>query len=178
MHNAQLHSGWAVMLNVDVVGYSALMARDEVGTTLALLRTMSQVEQAVRRFGGRVIDQPGDNLMAEFAEESAAFACALSLQRGCEARNRALPSALRMQLRIGIDSGPVLRQRGKVWGQTVNVSARLQSMSEAGGVLVSGASASRMSSAIFGSRECSESIYHLRHIPGPVPALQWRAGSM
>jgi class 3 adenylate cyclase/TolB-like protein/tetratricopeptide (TPR) repeat protein len=128
----------AAILAADVVDYSRLMGADEAGTLAALKSRRALFEELVREFDGREFGSVGDSLMAEFASAVNAVACALEIQRRVEAGHASLPRAARMQLRIGVNLGDVIEEKGSVFGDAVNVAARLQALAKPGGVLISG----------------------------------------
>ena len=129
----------AAILAADVVGYSRLMELDESGT-LALLKTRRKevLEPAVARHKGRIFKFTGDGVMVEFASAVDAVECAVDLQRAMEAANAGQPEERRIVLRIGINLGDVIAEGGDLYGDGVNIAARLEAMAEPGGVLVSG----------------------------------------
>lgn len=128
----------AAILAADVVDYSRLMGADEAGTLAALRARRATFEELVREFDGRVFGSVGDSLMAEFASAVNAVSCALAIQERIGGENAALPAVVRMQLRIGVNLGDIIKEKGSVFGDTVNVAARLQALAKPGGVLISG----------------------------------------
>lgn len=129
----------AAILAADVVDYSRLMGADEAGTLAALKARRSLFEELVREYDGREFGSVGDSLMAEFASAVNAVLCALAIQERVAGENAALPAAARMQLRIGVNLGDVIEEQDSVFGDAVNVAARLQALAKPGGVLISGA---------------------------------------
>ena len=129
----------AAILAADVVGYSRLMGRDEPGT-LARLKAHRQecVAPLVARHGGRVVNQPGDSILCAFASVVEAVACAAAIQAGMAGREGDLPAAKRIKFRIGVNVGDVLVEGEEIYGDGVNVAARLEGVAEPGGVCVSG----------------------------------------
>jgi adenylate cyclase len=127
----------AAILSADVAGYSRLMQDDERAT----VRTLTEYRQVffdhVARHRGRVVDAPGDNLLAEFASPVEAVAAASEVQAELARRNGGLPEHRRMHFRIGINLGDVLEKDGALYGDGVNVAARLESLAEPGGLLIS-----------------------------------------
>ena len=135
--NGTVERRLAALLSSDVVGYSRLMAADEVGTLRAVTACREQVSVLVRGHGGRVVDAPGDNLLAEFPAASRAAECALAIQRAMRERNAPLPEAQHMQLRIGLHLGEVLVEGERIYGDGVNVAARLEALAPPGGLACS-----------------------------------------
>lgn len=129
----------AAILAADVVDYSRLMGADEAGTLAALKARRSLFEEQVREFDGREFGSVGDSLMAEFQSAVNAVSCALAIQERIAGENAPLPAARRMMLRIGVNLGDVIEEHGSVFGDAVNVAARLQALAKPGGVLISGA---------------------------------------
>jgi class 3 adenylate cyclase/TolB-like protein/tetratricopeptide (TPR) repeat protein len=129
----------AAILAADVVEYSRLMATDEPGTLAALRARRALFADQVAEFGGREFGSVGDSLMAEFPSAVNAVAAALAIQEAVAAGNAALPPAQRMMLRIGVNLGDVIEEKGGFFGDAVNVAARLQALAKPGGVLISGA---------------------------------------
>ncbi|MBW2233926.1 MAG: adenylate/guanylate cyclase domain-containing protein, partial [Deltaproteobacteria bacterium] len=127
------------ILSADVVGYSRLMAADEEQTLRTIVAYREQLGVLVRQHRGRVVDAPGDNLLAEFPSALDATRCALEIQRVVGARNDPVPDERRMTFRIGIHLGDVLVEEGRLYGDGVNIAARLESLAEAGGVCISAA---------------------------------------
>ena len=127
------------ILSADAVGYSRLMAADEEQTLRTIVAYREQLGVLVRQHRGRVVDAPGDNLLAEFPSALDATRCALEIQRVVGARNDPVPDERRMTFRIGIHLGDVLVEEGRLYGDGVNIAARLESLAEAGGVCISAA---------------------------------------
>ncbi|MGE3667910.1 MAG: adenylate/guanylate cyclase domain-containing protein, partial [Steroidobacteraceae bacterium] len=129
----------AAILAADVAGYTRLMSTDDEGTLTTLKARREIFDQLVGEFDGRVFGSVGDSLMAQFQSAVNAVRCAQAIQHAILEANAPLPPADRMQLRIGIDLGDVIEDGGTLYGDGVNVAARLQALAEPGGILVSGA---------------------------------------
>jgi adenylate cyclase len=128
----------AAILAADVVGYSRLMGLDEEGTLATLTAHLAEmVEPCIAEHRGRVVKTTGDGLLAEFASVVDAVECAIAVQDGMRDRNGAVPEDRRMKFRIGVNLGDVIVQDDDVFGDGVNVAARLEGLAEAGGVCVS-----------------------------------------
>ena len=135
-------------LNADISGYSRLIAED-VGETVLILETLQAVMGAViAKHGGRVVDVVGDNMLAEFDTVSGAVRCGVEMQRELEARNAALPARRRFRFRIGIELGDVLALRGRLYGNCVNVAARVQQIARPGSVYLTGAAYDEVEGAV------------------------------
>jgi len=128
----------AAILSADVEGYSRLMGEDELATVRALTAHREMIAATVARHGGRVVDSPGDNVLAEFPSVVDAVQCAVTIQRELRSRNADLPPQRQMRFRIGINLGDVIVQGDRLYGDGVNIAARLESLAEGGGICVSG----------------------------------------
>jgi adenylate cyclase len=128
----------AAILSADVKGYSRLMGEDEVATIRTLTAYRQVIATLVQQHRGRVVDSPGDNLLAEFASAVEAVQCAVEIQQALQVRNADLPTSRRMEFRIGINLGEVVVERERLYGEGVNIAARLESLAPAGGICVSG----------------------------------------
>ena len=124
--------------SADVAGYSRLMGDDEEATVHTLTRYREVMSDHMRQHRGRVVDSPGDNLLAEFASVVDALRCAWDVQQELANRNAELPENRRMHLRIGINLGDVIEENGRLYGDGVNIAARLESLADPGRVKVSG----------------------------------------
>jgi adenylate cyclase len=128
----------AAILSADVKSYSRLMGEDEEWT----LRTLNAYREVMRglihQHRGRVIDTAGDSVLAEFASVVDAVQCAVEIQQVLRAKNAMLPENRRMEFRIGINLGDVIEEGEKIYGDGVNIAARLEGLAEAGGICVSG----------------------------------------
>ena len=128
----------AAILAADVAGYSRLTGLDEEGTHARLQDHLrSLVDPKIAEHRGRVVKNTGDGLLAEFGSVVDAVRCALDVQRGMAQRNKDVPQERRIEFRIGINVGDVMIDRGDVFGDSVNVAARLEGLAEAGGICVS-----------------------------------------
>jgi len=126
------------ILSADVKGYSRLMGEDEKGTVRTLNAYREVMANLIQHHHGRVVDATGDNLMAKFASVVDAVECAVEIQKELKTRNTELPETRRMDFRIGINLGDVIEEEGRIYGDGVNIAARIESLSEAGGVCISG----------------------------------------
>jgi TolB-like protein/Flp pilus assembly protein TadD len=128
----------AAILSADVVGYSRMMAEDEAATVRTLSAYREEIGLLVRQHGGRVVDTTGDNLLAEFPAALSAVRCAVDMQGVLKARNASLPPERRMEFRCGVHLGDVGVEGERIYGDGVNIAARLEGLAEPGGVCVSG----------------------------------------
>jgi adenylate cyclase len=126
------------ILSADVKEYSRLMSQDERGTIRTLIAYREAMSKLIQEYKGRVVDSPGDNLLAEFGSVVDAVNCAVEIQRELAERNAELPPARQMEFRIGINLGDVVEEEGRIYGDGVNIAARLESLAEGGGISISG----------------------------------------
>jgi TolB-like protein/class 3 adenylate cyclase len=128
----------AAILAADVVGYSRLMGEDEAGTALSVREHREAARPIVARRGGRIVKTTGDGLLLEFPSVVAAVECAVLIQKLMVERNAGTPEHWRIVYRIGVNLGDVLIEGDDILGDGVNIAARLESICEPGGVLISG----------------------------------------
>ena len=128
----------AAILSADAVGYSRLMGQDEFATVRILSEYREAVGGAVAAHRGRVVDMPGDNVLAEFASAIDAVEAARAMQKELSARNAALPEDRRLVFRVGVNLGDIVAEGGRIYGEGVNVAARVESLAPPGGICVSG----------------------------------------
>jgi adenylate cyclase len=126
------------ILSADAVGYSRLMGDDEAATVRTLTSYRNVISSLIKQHNGTVIDSPGDNLLTEFASVVDAVQCAVVVQKELKARNDHLPKNRRMHFRIGINLGDVIEKEERIYGDGVNIAARLEGLAEPGGICISG----------------------------------------
>jgi adenylate cyclase len=126
------------ILSADVKGYSRLMGEDEVGTVQLLKKYREIMARFIQRHGGRVVDSPGDNILAEFASVVEATQCAVEVQEELNLFNSDLPTNKRMEFRIGINLGDVIEDGTRIYGDGVNIAARIEALAREGEICVSG----------------------------------------
>jgi adenylate cyclase len=126
------------IFSADAAGYSRLMSASEESTLATLKDCHAAMDRLIASHGGRVVNTAGDGLLAEFASVVRAVECAIAVQREVAERNAGLPDDKRMWFRIGINLGDVMVDGGDLFGDGVNVAARVQALADPGGVLVSG----------------------------------------
>ena len=125
------------ILSADAVGYSRLMGEDEEATVRTITAYREVLSTLIQQHNGKVLDSPGDNLLAEFVSVVDAVQCAVAVQKEIKARNDQLPEDRRMKFRIGINLGDVIQEEERVYGDGVNVAARLEGLAEPGGICIS-----------------------------------------
>ncbi len=128
----------AAILAADIAGYSALMGADEVATVSDLKAHQAVVLPMIASHSGRIIDTAGDGIMAEFASVLNAVRCAVAIQNVMAERNASVDPARRMQYRIGINLGDVVFDEIRIYGDGINIAARLESIAEPGCICISG----------------------------------------
>jgi class 3 adenylate cyclase len=128
----------AAILAADVAGYSRLMGQDEAGT-LARLKAHRRelIDPSIAEHKGRIVKTTGDGILIEFPSVVEAIACAVTVQRGMAARNAATPEDQRIVFRIGVNLGDIIVDQGDIFGDGVNVAARLEALAQPGGICVS-----------------------------------------
>lgn len=132
-------------LYADVSGYSRLIARDVERTIRTLNTYRTLMGNLIVKYGGRVVDVAGDSLLAEFPTATRAVECAVEIQRELAARNVRLPADRRVEFRIGIELGQVMVDRGRLYGECVNIAARVQEAAAPRSILVAESAYDRIS---------------------------------
>src|SRR5262249_8945171 len=130
----------AAVLAVDVAGYSRLMGEDEEGTLAALRAVRRELgDPKIAEHRGRIVKTTGDGLLVEFASVVDAVRCAVEVQQEMIARNAAAPAERRIEFRMGINVGDIIIEDGDIFGDGVNIAARLEALAEPGGICLSAA---------------------------------------
>ena len=128
------------ILAADVVGYSRLMGANEVGTLAALKSHRAElVDGKIAEHQGRIVKLTGDGMLVEFPSVVNAVACAADIQRRMRERNADVPEDRRIEFRIGVNLGDIIFEDNDIYGDGVNIAARIESIARPGGVAVSGA---------------------------------------
>jgi adenylate cyclase len=125
------------ILSADAVGYSRLMEEDEAMTIHTLEDSKRLMSELIQQFKGRVVDAPGDNLLAEFGSVVDATDCAVKIQQELKTKNAALPDNRKMHFRIGVNLGDVVEEADRIYGDGINIAARIEGLAEPGGVCIS-----------------------------------------
>jgi len=125
------------ILSADVAGYSRLMAEDETLTVKTIASYREIIASLIKQHRGRVVDSPGDNVLAEFSSVVDAVQCAVAVQNEIQTRNAELPDKRKMEFRIGINLGDVIDEEDRIYGDGVNIAARLEALADPGGICVS-----------------------------------------
>lgn len=138
MESQRLERRLVAILYADVAGYSRLTGADEEGTHRRLRIYLDAITESIRKHGGTVMHFAGDAVLADFPSVVDGLICALNIQRELAVRNESLPDKRKLQFRIGINLGDVILDRHEIYGDGVNVAARLESLAEPGGICMSG----------------------------------------
>ena len=157
----------AAILSADVKGYSRLMEADEVGTVRTLTAYRELMATLIREHRGRVVDATGDNLLAEFPSVVDGVQCAVAIQQALKARNAELPEDRRMEFRIGINLGDVIVDGERIYGDGVNIAARLESLADAGGICLAGSAWEQVRNKLALGFEFL-GAHHVKNIAEPV----------
>lgn len=125
------------IFSADVAGYSRLMGEDEEATVRSITAYREVLTNLIQQHNGKVLDSPGDNLLAEFVSVVDAVQCAVAVQKEIKTRNDELLENRRMQFRIGINLGDVIEEEERIYGDGVNIAARPEGLAEPGGICIS-----------------------------------------
>jgi len=138
MSEGRVERRLAAILAVDVVGYSRLMGMDDEGTLAALRAIRRELgDPKIREHRGRIVKTTGDGLLIEFASVVDAVRCAVEVQREMAIRNAGIPPERRIQFRMGINLGDIIVEDGDIFGDGVNIAARIEALAEPGGICAS-----------------------------------------
>ena len=137
MNQAHLMRKLTAIFSADVEGYSRLMGADEEATVRTLTSYREILETLIQKHNGSVVDSPGDNLLAEFISVVNAVQCAVAVQKEIASCNEELIESRRMRFRIGINIGDVIQEKDRIYGDGVNIAARLEGLAEPGGICLS-----------------------------------------
>ena len=167
----------AAILSADVAGYSRLMGEDEAGTLAALKRHRTAVvDPEIAAHNGRIVKLMGDGALVEFASVVDAVECAVAVQQGMAKRNAGVPEDKRIAFRIGINLGDIIVEGDDIYGDGVNVAARIQEIAAPGGVCIS----SKVQGEVTGKVEAAfkdAGEHELKNIAKPVRVYRWTEGT-
>jgi adenylate cyclase len=167
MDETQVERRLAAILVADIVGYSRLMAEDEAATVAALKGHQAVILPLVETHGGRIQDTAGDGILAEFRSVQQAVECAIAIQRTMAERYAEVPPARQMRFRIGVNFGDVMYDGTRVYGDGLNVAARIQALAEPGGICVTALVRDEVGARTSLAFE-DLGFQHLKNIPRPV----------
>ena len=166
----------AAILAADIAGYSALVSKDEARTVRDLKGHQAVILPMIGQFGGRIIDTAGDGILAEFASVVSAVECALAVQKTMAEHNSAIEQSRRMQFRIGVNVGDVIYDEVRIYGDGVNVAARLEGIAKPGGICLS-EDAYRQVRGKLDIPIVDAGEQHLKNIPNPVRVYRIEASA-
>ena len=165
----------AAIVAADVAGYSRMTACDEEGTIAALRSHRTElIDPTIAGYGGRIANTAGDSILVEFPSVVEAVRCCVDIQHGLAERNAGIPQETRIMFRIGVNLGDIVEQDGDLLGDGVNVAARLEGLSEPGGICLSRAARDQVRDRLeIGLEEIGE--VEVRNIPRPIRVWRWRS---
>ena len=163
------------ILSADVEGYSRLMGEDEDATIKTLTSYRELMTTLIQKHRGRVVDSPGDNLLAEFGSVVDAVRCAVEIQEELRVRNAELPENKRMHFRIGINLGDVVQEEERIYGDGINIAARVEGLAEGGGICISGTVYDSIKNKLSLNYE-SLGEHTVKNITEPVRVYRMRVG--
>jgi adenylate cyclase len=163
------------ILSADVEGYSRLMGEDEDATIRTLTSYRELMTTLIHKHRGRVVDSPGDNLLAEFSSVVDAVRCAVEIQEELRVRNAELPENRRMHFRIGINLGDVVQEEERIYGDGINIAARVEGLAEGGGICISGTVYDSIKNKLSLTYE-SLGEHTVKNITEPVRVYRMRVG--
>jgi adenylate cyclase len=163
----------AAVVSADGKGYSRLMSEDEIGTLRTLTAYRSIMRDTIAKFHGRVVDTPGDNVLAEFGSIVDAVSYAVEIQRQLGQRNAELAERRRLEFRMGVNLGEVLVDGDRIYGDTINVAARVERLADAGGICISGVAYDHIADKLDLQWDSLGKV-ELRNLPSPVRVYRLR----
>jgi len=163
------------ILSADVEGYSRLMGEDEDATIRTLTTYRELMSTLIDKHRGRVVDSPGDNMLAEFGSVVDAVRCAVEIQEELRVRNAELPEHRKMEFRIGINLGDVVEEAERIYGDGINIAARVEGLADGGGICISGPVYDSIKNKLSLSYE-SMGEHTVKNIKEPVRVYRMRIG--
>jgi adenylate cyclase len=136
-HTKKAARALKAILSADVKGYSLLMADNEVHTIETLKKYQQIMSSLIDQHSGRVVDNPGDNVLSEFSSAVDAVNCAVQIQNRLKKENAKFVEDKQLQFRIGINIGDIVQDGDRIYGEGVNIAARIESLADAGGICIS-----------------------------------------
>ncbi len=177
MASATANRRLTTILAADVVGYSRLMAADEEATLNTLRAYRAIIYALVEKHNGRVFNTAGDAVLAEFGSAVEAVRCGISIQEDLGVRNAELPDDSQMWFRIGINVGDVMVEDGDLFGDGVNIAARLEGLAEQGGICISGSTFEQVRNKVSFAFD-DIGMHQVKNIPDPVSAFRLVPGKV
>lgn len=163
----------AAILSADVHGYSRLMADDEIATVSTLKSHIKAMDELIRLHGGRIVDAPGDNVLAEFSAAIDAVRCAIEIQVSLRQKNQGIEPNRQMEFRVGIQLGDVMVDGETIYGTGINIAARLEALAEPGGICISSSVFEQVHNKLEANFEDIGNRL-VKNIPDPVHAYRIR----
>jgi adenylate cyclase len=161
----------SAILSADVKGYSRLMSQDEEATVKTLKHYRLTISGFVSDHRGRVVDSPGDNILAEFGSVVDAVKCAVKIQETLKGTNAEVPQNRRMEFRIGVNLGDVIEEEDRIYGDGVNITARMEGLADGGGICISGTAFDQVKNKLsVGYQYLGKQT--VKNIPDPVRAYK------
>jgi adenylate cyclase len=161
----------------DVAGYSRLTSQDEMGTHKRVMEVLDYASDSIKQGEGAVLRYAGDAILAEFSSVLKVVETAMEIQRELGSRNAEIPVDEKVQIRIGLNLGEVLQDRGEIFGDGVNLAARLEAAAEPGGICVSSAVYEQIKGKLgIDFVDSGEEVF--KNIPLPVRVYRWKPGSV
>jgi adenylate cyclase len=161
----------AAIVSIDVKGYSRLMADNEVETVKSIKTCRKLISKKVFEHHGRVVDAPGDNILSEFSSVNDAVECAVEIQNKLAEHNKNLSQDRKMEFRIGINLGDIIEDDSQIYGDGLNIAARLEGLAEGGGICISGSAYDQVKNKLPLGYE-SQGKQKLKNIKEPVPVYR------
>lgn len=176
--SGKTHRRLAAILSVDVVAYSRLMGADEAGTLAAMQAHRRELwDPVIQEHGGRLVATAGDSLLIEYASAVAAVETAVIIQKGMIERTANMPEEKRMRLRMGVNIGEVIVEKDDIFGDGVNIAARLQALADVGGLAISGNVHEQVRGKL-DIRFRDDGLHEVKNIDHPVHVWRWSTGKM
>jgi adenylate cyclase len=174
MPDRQFKRKLTAILSADVEGYSRLMTLDETETVKTLKACRGIISRLILNHHGRVVDSPGDNILAEFVSVVEAVKCSLEIQDEIKKSNDVLPSDRQMVFRIGVNLGDVIEDGARIYGDGVNIAARLEGLAKGGGICISGNTYEQIQNKVpVGCKFIGKQT--IKNIANPVPVYRiWK----
>ena len=171
MDNQKVKRKLAAILSADVKDYSRLMGDNEVETIKSIKTCRELLFQKISAHYGRVVDSPGDNILSEFSSVTDAVECAVEIQAALIAHNKDLPKDRKMEFRVGINLGDIIEDDERIYGDGINIAARLEGIAEKGGICISGSAYDQVKNKLSLGYEFL-GAQELKNISDPVPVYR------